>query len=360
METYRLPNRNEQVNQGLEAAIEQGFGATMEYLQQPIPREGLAPELANIRAHGATSPENSDVEAIYRKKEANAISGYFMVPIWANTKKWMADHPGKIGTYRRNEKGRRVFEAKPLLQSRATFANDPQNLLIDLYQSSLDTLRRHVSQFVRGQTRTLKQLENGQTPREQWPRDARTFARYIAILDRGSQTQDFRSDPENLLTLGFTAGEAVSWATVEGIPRLYQEHFGQPIPDKELERYLEKGRMMVLFMASMHLDAFRVVINEIFQFREEKDTESRLLPIFNSNVKFDPNGKFPFEINKEALGEIARHVKELPALEAPRTGCPAIAARDADGNNIVTDLYKSVVALADQYYFPTARIKKRR
>lgn len=356
METYRPHiDRSDRTDAGLEAAIAQGFEATMEHLQRPISREGLAPELANIRKQGATSPENIDTEAIYRKKEANAISGYFMEPIWANTKKWMADHPGEIGTYRRSEKGRRVFTAKPLAQSQQALANDPQNLLIDLYQSSLDTLKRHVAQFVRRQTRTLKHLENSQTPHEQWSRDARTFARYVTILDRGSQTQDFRSDPANLLRLGFMAGEAVSWGIIEGIPRLYQERFGAQIPREELERNLEKGRIMALYMASMHLDVFRVVVNEIFQFREGKDMESTLLPLFNNNVKFDPNGRFPFEINKESLERIAQHVKALPALEAPRTGCPAIAARDADGNNIVTDLYKSAVALADQYYFPIAR-----
>jgi hypothetical protein len=324
----------------------------MEYLQRPTRREGLAPAIAHIQKGTAPVPETNNPEAGYKKKEANAISGYFMVPIWAQAKQWMTTHPGEMGTYRRNEKGRKPLVVESLQTLQENSLGDPQKLLLDLYQASHDTLAWHVSRFVKNKEKDLKNMETAGAPREEWPRDAQIFARYTTLLEEGVELQDFRVDPKKLLQTGFMAAEVVSWATIEGIPRMYREHFGQSISDDDLAQYLEKGRMMALYMASMHIDVFRPFVGEILSRDENDPTKPK--PIFNGSVKLDPEGKFPFSIDKEALRKIAREVEKIPQLEGPRTGCPAIAARDANGNNLVTDIYKSAVALAEQYYFPVA------
>ncbi len=352
MEDPHLRNSKRKNPESSEAAIEQGLEATMEYLQKPTRREGLAPALAQIRTGNPPILGDSDVDSVYRKKEANAISGYFMVPIWAQAKKSAAEHPGKIGSYRKNEKGRKVFEVKSLEETREKLAHDPRSLLLDLYQSSIDTLSWQVARFVSQKRHLLGGLAHSETPREAWPRDARIFARYDEVLQDGVELQGFRVDPKKLLQAGFMAAQVVSWATIEGIPRLYQKHFGRPISDDQLALYIEKGRMMALYMASMHIDVFRPFISETLQRHEDGQLEP--LPIFNDSVQFDPNGKFPFAIEKETLQKIVRDVEKLPQFEGPRTGCPAIAARDANGNNLVTDIYKSAVDLAQQYYFPVA------
>lgn len=348
-------NGSEQIDPELEKAISEGFQTTMEYLQKPFAREPLAKELAKVQTMGATPQTVATQDKTYPKREANAIAGYFMTPIWSTAKKWLQKNPGTLGKYFDAENRRSVFKTKSLTEVSQEFAGKPRDLLFDLYQRSTQTLALHVFQTVKKYDSLVKRLTRAGTPQENWPTEARNFARYLKILPTSDfRKENFRGRPDEQLKAGFMAAELVSWGILEAIPRLYEKQFGKPISESELDNYIEKGRTFALYVASLHIDVFQIAMNEIFERETTGDTEKAHPLPFMKNVFLRTDGKFPVEVEKDALHRIAARVKKELPKDEPRTGCPAIVARD-NGKNIITELYEWSTDTARQYYFPTLK-----
>src|SRR5688572_18718879 len=79
-----------------ETAISQGLQATLEYLQSSIARQPLLPRLSELNNPSSPPSPDSVEKNSYRKVEANALAGYFMVPIWHRAKEWLDTNPGKL------------------------------------------------------------------------------------------------------------------------------------------------------------------------------------------------------------------------------------------------------------------------
>lgn len=345
MEEYKPPTK--EVNSELETAISQGLQTTLEYLQAGIGRQPLRPRLSELNNPSLPPSPESSKENPYIKVEANALAGYFMVPIWHNAKAWLDDNPGKLKRYTKHGK----TKIEDVAEIRKCLSNQPSDLLLSLYSYSLQTLETQVDEYADDIKSTHGKLITTGVPYEDWPAEVRNGVRYAKILPQSDLRKElFEGSPRVHLKSGFKAAQIVSWAVLGSIPTEYEKKNGRPINPNELEIYIAKGKAFVLYLASQHIEIFRILIREILTPTTSED--EGVLP-FLRNVAFQPEGKFPFEVDRDTLQRIVDKCKELPVEEA-RTGCPAIVARDGQ-QNLVSVLYDWNTSLARNYYFSSLK-----
>lgn len=350
MEEYKPPTN--EISSELEIAISQGLQTTMEYLQAGIGRQSLRPRLSELNNPSLPPSPESSKENSYTKMEANALSGYFMVPIWHKAKAWLDDNPGKLK--RHTKRGKTKIEDVAEIRNR--LSGQLSDLLLSLYEYSLQTLETQVDEYADDIKSTHDKLIETGVPPEDWPAEVRNGVRYAKILPQSDLRKElFGGLPRAHLKSGFKAAQIVSWAVLGSIPTEYEKKNGRLISPNELEIYIAKGKAFVLYLASQHIEVFRVLIREILTSTiSEKEGDEEVLP-FLRNVTFQSDGKFPFEVDKDTLRRIVDKCKELPIQEG-RTGCPAIVARDGQ-QNLVSVLYDWNTNLALNYYFSSLKLR---
>lgn len=342
----------EKIDPELEAAISHGLQATMDYLNSGIVRQSIAGKLAELNNTSLPIKSEPSIENSYTKVEANALAGYFMVPIWHNAKAWSDSHPGKLRI--RDEHGKKKIE--DLADVRDKFSNQPRDLLVNLFDHSFETLKIQIDEYGKKISTAHEKLVKDKVPYETWPAEIRNGARYAKILPQSDvRVKMFDGSPRLQLKAGFGAAQIVSWAVLGSIPIEYEKKHGRPISPEELETYIAKGKTFAMYLASQHIEIFRVLIREILTPQTSEEGVDVGITPFLRNVTFQSEGKFPFEVDRDALRRVVDKCKYIPT--EGRTGCPAIIARDGQ-QNLVSALYDWNTQLAKDYYFPTLKLEE--
>ncbi len=287
----------------------------------PIPHDPLD---LNLKSHGKEKEIAQDIWD-ENKAERNALIGGFIEESWAH----VHEH---------------AYVNGKLLTPPKVSANNLDNLRIhtkDLFRDAISSwYTKHDSR-----TRTIH-------PDKQTFED-KAFRRYKKIIDFAKRNNvhipglDMGNTADiytRFITRGVGTAADASWGVIEVIPHVFKNKFGRKITQEEYRNILSHSFSILADFSIDHLEQGPKILSELSDFMGKSFIVSSFELVQRSN------GDWALQVKPDILEELRKKHKKIG--KSKQTGCPALAAKSKNGNNVVAAFWRLCLDLTEAYIMP--------
>lgn len=316
--------REAEIDDGGKRAVEQGFLATLKYIQQDSEHRDIRAPLKRLGEEGEGFLQTQDFERLDEKIQTNILVAHTLKKIWTPLSEWISEHPGGIGREPRAGDNLLLIDKNAL---RAEFHIDPDRGFRDVRDCAYQMCQHFVKQWNAQDDSKASELLKGK------------------IANRFSDPDD----PATFLLRGFTTANDITWGLLNEIRRSYKRTYGdKPITLEEYRGIAVSAKQMAVQISMMHVNTFVKVFSPFVIGDHDAFVEH---PEFRGFELVEETDRPKLTLKKDTLAKMLRRSTSEQPKNPLRTGCPAMHVFDDEGH-VIGKYFDWAQSVIEESYFP--------